>query len=81
MKSKIEQALDNLSSIDLIADITPPGPSGSMCYNEAIITRDRKILIARRGTQTSKQWYKDAHAIVDIINYVKELRDRNKLND
>ena len=43
-------------------DVTPPGPSGSVARNEAIVTADR-MHVAHRGFQKSAQWWRDAQYI------------------
>lgn len=60
------------------ADVTPNGPCGQVCRNEAVVfdlDNGGCKLIARRGEQAGSRWTNDASAIVAARNLARPLAE------
>lgn len=86
--ARLRELADKATPGPWYGDVTPPGPSGSVARNEAIVTAD-KVHIARRGLQKSIQWWRDASFIADanpatvlaLLDEVERLRRRCDIRD
>jgi hypothetical protein len=61
----------------LRADVSPPGPCGQVCRNEAVV-RDVEGVpgikhVACRGMQSARQWYYDANLMAAAVNNLAKL--------